>query len=155
MPRTETGEAVQLLDVMLRFFAEDSHWMRGRYHDGHGRRCLVGAVFYFSSKHQLPRQPVIALLEAALPQRQLGLVHFNDYRCRSIAELRSVIVKARALALENAENERTAAALERRLLAEVKCERAARAASSDTRETYILSLSALGETAMAPVRLAA
>ena len=96
MPADTTGKAVQVLDLMLEFFADDNHWTRGRYHDGDGRQCLVGAVLHFSAKHGLPRAPVIALLETALPRRQIGLVTFNDRLCRSAAELRSVILKARA-----------------------------------------------------------
>ena len=49
--------------------------------------------------------------------------------------MRSVIVKARALALQEPERERAAAAVERWLLAEVDRERAA---AGDTRPTYIL-----------------
>ena len=30
MPEAETGKAVQLLDLMLDFFADDAHWTRGR-----------------------------------------------------------------------------------------------------------------------------
>ena len=41
-----------------------------------------------------------------LPQRQIGLIAFNDRFCRSAAELCSVILKPRATALENAKNER-------------------------------------------------
>ena len=76
------------------------------YHDRDGRHCLVGAVLYFSAKHGLLRAPVMSLLEAALPQRQIGLIAFNDRFCRSAAELCSVILKPRATALENAKNER-------------------------------------------------
>ena len=69
MPDVETGEAVQLLDLMLEFFADDAHWTRGRYHDGQGRRCLIGAVLHLSRKHHLPAEPVMALLHDAMPQR--------------------------------------------------------------------------------------
>jgi hypothetical protein len=31
---------------MLEFFADGAHWTRGGCHDGHGRRCLAGAVHY-------------------------------------------------------------------------------------------------------------
>ena len=141
-----TGKVLQLLDLVLEFFADEDHWIRDRYGDGRGRRCLVGAVRDFGFVHALPQAPVISLLEAALPQRQLGLIHFNDHYCRSAAELRSVILKARALALENAEYERTAAALQNRLLDEVKRDRAARRASPDNRGS---------EMAIAPQRLAA
>jgi hypothetical protein len=69
----------------------------------------------------------------------------------SIAELRSVIVKARALALQEPERERSAAAVERWLLAEVDRERAARAAAGDTRQTYILCLRPPAELALSEI----
>jgi hypothetical protein len=56
---------------------------------------------------------------------QLPLVHFNDRRCRSVAELRSVILKARYLAYDDAERERSAAAAKTWLLAEIEKKRAA------------------------------
>jgi hypothetical protein len=123
-----TSKAVQVLDLMLDFFADDDRWARGRYHDRDGRHCLVGAVLDFSAKQGLPRAPVISLLEAALPRRQIGLIAFTDRFCRNAAELRSVILKARAAALENAEHERAAQAFKHRLLAEVDRDRAVRRA---------------------------
>jgi hypothetical protein len=75
------------------------------------------------------RAPVMSLLEAALPQRQIGLIGFNDRRCRSPAELRSVILKARAVALENAEHHRAAEAFKQRLLAELNRDPAVRRAA--------------------------
>ena len=129
MPADTTSKTLQALDLMLELFADDDHWARGRYHDPHGRHCLVGAVLHFSAKHALPRAPVMSLLEAALPRRQIGLIAFNDRLCRSAAELRSVILKARAMALENAEHERAAAAFKGRLLAELDRDRAVRKAA--------------------------
>jgi hypothetical protein len=153
MSEAKSGQAVQLLDLMLKFFADDQRWIQRRYHDGGGRRCLVGAVQHFSARHPLPGARVMSLLEAALPQQQLGLIIFNDYHCSGVAELRSVILKARALALEHAEHERDAEALKRRLLAEIEQEQAARAAAGDSRETYILCPRSQDQTA--PTRLAA
>jgi hypothetical protein len=124
MPADKTGKALQMLDLMLEFFANDNHWTQGRYHDPHGRHCLVGAVLHFSAKHGLPPAPVMSLLEAALPCRQIGLIAFNDRLCRGAPELRSVILKARAVALENAKHERAAAAFKDRLLAELDRDRA-------------------------------
>src|SRR5262252_1007645 len=119
MPADTTCKTLQVLDLMLDFFADDDHWARGHYHDAHGRHCLVGAVVHFSAKHGLPHAPVMSLLEAALPRRQIGLIAFNNRLCGSAAELRSVILKAGAMALENAKHERAAAASENRLLAEL------------------------------------
>jgi len=94
MPKAEIAKAVQLLDLMLAFFADDGHWTRSCYDDGHGGHCLVGALLHLSRKHSLPTAPAIALLQDAMPRPGLPLVHFNDTRCGSAAEVRSVILKA-------------------------------------------------------------
>jgi hypothetical protein len=57
MPEAEIAKAVQLLDLMLEFFADDGYWTRGRYDDGSGGHCLVGAVLHLSRKHCLPKAP--------------------------------------------------------------------------------------------------
>ena len=135
--------AVQMLDLALEFFADDARWMRGHYHDGGDRRCLIGALDHLQRNHHIPHAGAVYFLRQALPSRQSGLVNFNDRICASVAELRSVIMKARALALEDAEAALAAAAMERKLLAEVECYRAARVpirpARFDRRETEELS----------------
>ena len=145
MPEAEIAKAVQLLDLMLEFFADDGHWTRGRYDDGNGGHCLVGALLYLSRKYRLPTTPAIALLQDAMPRPGLPLVHFNDTRCSSAAELRSVILKA-PFAHDDVERERTAAAVKTWLLAQIEKKQAAPAAD-------------IGETAsdgpFAPERLAA
>jgi hypothetical protein len=86
MPEAEIAKAVQLLDLMLEFFADDGHWTRGRYDDGNGGHCLVGAVLHLSRKHCLPKAPAIALLQDAMPRPGLPLVHFNDRCCGSVTD---------------------------------------------------------------------
>jgi hypothetical protein len=135
MFEAETGDAVRLLDLLLGFFADGARWTRGRYHDGEGRRCLLGAVDYLRRKHRIASDGAVTFLAEAMPRRGIALVYFNDRLCSSVAELRRVIVKARALALGEAEREREAAAVERWLLAEVARERAARTAAADERPT--------------------
>jgi hypothetical protein len=103
----------------IEFFADDGHWTRGRYDDGNGGHCLVGALLYLSRKYRLPTTPAIALLQDAMSRPGLPLVHFNDTRCGSIAELRWVILKARSLAHDNVERERAAAAVKTWLLAQI------------------------------------
>ena len=124
MPHSETIKAVRLLDLMLEFFADDSHWTRGCYNDGNGGRCLVGALLHIGRQHNLPTAPAIALLQDAMPRPGLPLVHFNDTRCGSIIELRSIILKARLLADDVAERKRAAAAAENWLLAQIAKRRA-------------------------------
>src|SRR6516164_10416429 len=128
MPETEIAKVVQLLDLMLEHFADEDHWTQGCYEDGNGGRCLVGALLHLSRKHRLPTVPAIALLQDAMPRPGLPLVHFNDTRCSSVAELRSVILKARRLAYDDAERTRAAAAVKSWLLAQIEKKRAAASA---------------------------
>ena len=146
MPKAQIAQAVQLLDLMLMHFADDGHWTRGSYDDGKGGHCLVGALLHLGRKHGLPTAPAIALLQDAMPRPGLPLVHFNDTRCGSAAELRSVILKARRLAHDDAERERAAAAVKAWLLYQIQKRRAALAA--DIKET-------VPEQRFAPERLAA
>jgi hypothetical protein len=55
-----------------------------------------------------------------MPRPGLPLVHFNDACCASVAELRSIILKARRLADDHAEQERAAAAIKIWLLARIE-----------------------------------
>jgi hypothetical protein len=125
MAEGQIVQAVQLLDLMLEYFFDDGHWARGRYDDGNGGHCLVGALLHLSRKHRLPRAPAIALLQDAMPRPGLPLVHFNDTCCGSVAELRSIILKARRLANNHAAQERAAAAVKTWLLARIAKKRAA------------------------------
>jgi hypothetical protein len=133
MAEAEIANSVQLLDLMLEFFTDDGRWTRGCYDDGNGGHCLVGALLHLGRKHLLPTAPVIALLQDAMPRPGLPLVHFNDTRCGSVAELRSVIIKARRLAHDDAERERAAVAVKTWLFAQIEKKRAA--AASDIGET--------------------
>jgi hypothetical protein len=135
MLETQIAQGVQLLDLMLEYFSDDGHWARGRYDDGNGGHCLVGALLHLSRKHRLPRAPAIALLQDAMPRPGLALVRFNDTCCGSAAELRSIILKARRLADDHAEQERAAAAAKTWLLAQIEKKR--RAPSGDTAGTAL------------------
>src|SRR6201982_1361921 len=119
MPEAQIMQAEQLLDLMLQHFADDGHWTRGRYDDGNGGHCLVGALLHLSRKHRLPRAPAIGLLQDAMPRPGLPLVHFNDRCCGSVAELRSIILKARRLAYDDAGGGRAAPAVKAWLLAQI------------------------------------
>jgi hypothetical protein len=48
---------VQLLDLLLKFFADHGHWTRGCYDDGNGGHCLVGTLLHLSREHRLPTAP--------------------------------------------------------------------------------------------------
>jgi hypothetical protein len=88
MPEAEIGKAVQLLDLMLEFFANDAHWARGRYYDGHGGHCLVGALLHLSRTHRLPAAAAIALLQDAMPRPPSCAFQRQSLRLRRRATLR-------------------------------------------------------------------
>src|ERR1700752_1839616 len=116
MPKLKIGQAVQLLDLMLEHFADDGHWTRGRYDDGNGGHCLVGALLHLSREHRLSRASAIPLLHDVTPPPGLPLLHLTDTCGASAAELRSIILKARRLADDHAEQDRAAAAAKAWLL---------------------------------------
>jgi hypothetical protein len=84
----DTNDAVQMLDLLLEFFVDGARWTRGCYHDGNGRRCLIGALDYLPRKHHVPSDAAMYFLKEAMPRRTFALVYFNDLRCGSFAELR-------------------------------------------------------------------
>ena len=93
MCETDAGKAVQMLDLLLEFFGKDgAHWSRGRYDDGQGGRCLIGALDYLRRKHRISSEEAGYFLREAMPHRRFPLIYFNDHRCRNFADLRSVIV---------------------------------------------------------------
>src|SRR6516165_732502 len=119
MQESQIAQAVLLLDLMLEHFAYDGHWTRGRYDDGNGGHCLVGALLHLSRKHSLPRAPAIALLQDAMPRPGLPLVHFNDSCCSRLAD-------------DHAEQDRAAAAAKTWLLAQIGKKRNASSDIADT-----------------------
>ena len=67
-----------------------------------------------------------------MPRPGLPLVHFNDRCCGSVAELRSIILTARRLADDHAEQKRAAAAAKTWLLAQIGKKRSASSDIADT-----------------------
>jgi hypothetical protein len=142
-----------MLDLLLEHFGDGVRWTRGRYYDGRGRHCLIGAIHYLHLrlKHRIPSEPALHFLREAMPRRTFGLVYFNDYRCRGFDELRAVILKARALALGEAEWGRTAAAVERWLSRALEEERNKRLADGNVRSRSPLRPMAPEEVSLAHV----
>jgi len=96
MPADTTGKTLLLMDLMLEFFADDNHWARDSYHDPHSRHCPIAAVLHFRAKHGLPRANNVPSQSGIAPAADRA-VAFNDRLWRSAAELRSIVLKARAV----------------------------------------------------------
>jgi hypothetical protein len=44
MAERDPAKALQVLDLLLEFFADGAHWLQGDFRDENGNRCLVGAL---------------------------------------------------------------------------------------------------------------
>jgi len=49
MGARDPAEAVEVLDLLLKFFGDGERWVKGRLSDRRGNRCLVGALDFVSS----------------------------------------------------------------------------------------------------------
>ena len=49
----DPAEAVEVLDLLLKFFGDGERWVKGRLSDRRGNRCLVGALDFVSSHHAI------------------------------------------------------------------------------------------------------
>ena len=53
MDLRDPSEAVEVLDLLLKFFGDGERWVKGRLSDRRGNRCLVGALDFVSSHHAI------------------------------------------------------------------------------------------------------
>ena len=49
MGARDPAEAIEVLDLLLKFFGNGERWVKGRLSDRRGNRCLVGALDFVSS----------------------------------------------------------------------------------------------------------
>ena len=78
------AKAVQLLDLLEEFFDGGKMWTRGDLWDGHGRRCIRGAMEYLRRRHAIRWDPTAYYLLQAIPGGW-PLISFNDVVCRDYA----------------------------------------------------------------------
>jgi hypothetical protein len=132
----DPAEAVEVLDLLLKFFGNGARWVRGRLSDRRGNRCLVGALDFVSSHRGMKGETAeryladeisaaaacsddsadCARFRASLRRalsggryrvsetvlRRDSLSDFND-GCKDFAELRVLILQARAAAMNDAD----------------------------------------------------
>jgi hypothetical protein len=135
MPARDPAEAIEVFDLLLKFFGDGERWVKGRLSDRRGNRCLVGALDFVSSHHAMEGDAAeqylaaeispsgdgdghiedCARFRAGLRRAMAGESHptseavlrsdslsdFND-GCRDFAELRALILQARAAAMDDA-----------------------------------------------------
>ena len=136
MDARDPAEAVEVLDLLLKFFGDGERWVKGRLSDRRGNRCLVGALDFVSSDRAIKCDAAeryladevsaaavcngdsedCARFRASLRRalsggryrvsetvlRRDSLSDFND-GCKDFAELRELILQARAAAMNDAD----------------------------------------------------
>ena len=136
MSARDSAEAVEVLDLLLKFFGDGERWVKGRLSDRRGNRCLVGALDFVSGSHTIQSDaaeryladeisPAAACNDAVgdcarfrtslrralsggryrvseTVLRRDSLSDFND-GCKDFAELRALILQARAAAMKDAD----------------------------------------------------
>ena len=138
MHARDPAEAVEVLNLLLKFFGDGERWIKGRFSDRRGSCCLVGALDFVSSHHAITGEAAEQYLAAAITDergrrlrshengedyarlraalrramrgewyrasetllRRDSLSDFND-GCKDFAELRALIVQARATAMND------------------------------------------------------
>ena len=108
MPDADSAaRAVDMLDLLVEFFEDGKYWTTGKFINDEEKRCLVGAMRYIRTAHNLHGAPTRHYLLRAM-NRSVGghgLMLFND-ACRNFDELGEVISKARELAVADIERQR-------------------------------------------------
>ena len=122
---------------------------------------LFDSAFYNGARAELSKVAELTVPPREARAFEVSAGHFfrivsvgGSRRCRSFAELRSVIIKARALAFGEVERERAAAAVERWLLAALDEERTTRVAAGGDRFSFLSGLPAPGGLVLADIEQA-
>ena len=138
MHARDPAEAVEVLDLLLKFFGDGERWIKGRFSDRRGNCCLVGALDIVSGHHAVKSEAAERYLADAISRREGQRIRCHEngedysrlraalrcafrgewYRasetllrrdslsdcndeCKDFAELRALIVRARATAMKD------------------------------------------------------
>jgi hypothetical protein len=132
MDARDPAEAVEILDLLLKFFGEGERWIKGRFSDRRGNCCLVGALDFVSDHHATRGDAAERYLADAISDQHKGGADYARLRaglrralrgewyqaseavlrrdslsdfndgCKDFAELRALIEQARARAMNDA-----------------------------------------------------
>jgi len=70
MDTRDPAEAVEILDLLLKFFGEGERWIKGRFSDRRGNCCLVGALDLVSGHHATRGEAAERYLADAISDRR-------------------------------------------------------------------------------------
>ena len=89
MRQRDPAKAVEVLDLLLEFFADGALWLQREFHHPDGSRCLVSALTHVRRKHGITGDGTGFYLLEMIPQRASNLIEFND-TCRDFGEVRAM-----------------------------------------------------------------
>jgi hypothetical protein len=98
MRQRDPAKAVEVLDLLLEFFADGALWLQHDFDHPDGSRCLVSALTHVRRKHGISGDGTGYYLLETMPQCARNFVEFND-TCRDFGEVRAMLTLARAMAL--------------------------------------------------------
>ena len=66
MHARDPAEAVEVLNLLLKFFGDGERWIKGRFSDRRGNCCLLGALDFVSGHHVIKGDAAERYLAAAI-----------------------------------------------------------------------------------------
>ena len=74
MGARDPAEAVEVMDLLLKFFGDGERWVKGRLSDRRGNRCLVGALDFVSSHHGMEGDGPSGIRRTKFPPREIAIM---------------------------------------------------------------------------------
>ena len=94
---SDPAKALQMLDLMEKFFDGGRRWTKGMMSDIRGNRCLLGAMEHIRATAKIDGDGTEFYFKQALPSKYPVIPAFND-TAKSYAPIAKLIGQARALA---------------------------------------------------------
>src|ERR1700726_1932569 len=93
MHARDPAEAVEALNLLLKFFGDGERWIKGRFSDRRGNCCLVGALDFVSSHHAIKGDAAERYLTAAISDERGRRICSNE-NGEDYARLRAALRRA-------------------------------------------------------------
>jgi hypothetical protein len=74
----DPAEAVEVLNLLLKFFGDGERWIKGRFSDRRGNCCLVGALEFVSGHHAIKGDAAERYLADAISDERERRVRYGN-----------------------------------------------------------------------------
>jgi len=93
MHALDPAEAIEVLNLLLKFFGDGERWIKGRFSDRRGNCCLVGALDFVNSHHVIKGDAAEQYLAAAIADERGGRLRCHE-NGEDYARLRAALRRA-------------------------------------------------------------